>query len=242
MYYANNSTNHSNILFDEPIVVNNTKMIMCDIVPSTMLLVCGLGLCTLLATKFCICLTLSTQTSHRHHTKTLSYTHPHHAHQQNKKRRIKNAFVIILRRSHTKPHTIKMLLQCRHDTSAHGAGCWSLVGGQIDAHETSLQAVIRECKEETGYVLQRKKCVLIGEIHQAHIYVYKLPSDCWRIQGPERKSRHEINVRVGYHGHVWSTIQPHSHFGVNVTQLYNRQLWSYTSRALKLLHKKHIVC
>jgi len=35
--------------------------------------------------------------------------------------------------------------------------CWNGVGGKIEENETEIQAAIRECKEETGIILENPK-------------------------------------------------------------------------------------
>ena len=46
------------------------------------------------------------------------------------------------------------------------SGCWGLIGGRANANETALQALGRECREETGYHINFDRIVPL-ELYQS---------------------------------------------------------------------------
>lgn len=71
----------------------------------------------------------------------------------------------------------KVLMQKRDDKKGViSPGCWSLPGGIVEKDESVKSAVIREFKEETGYVLKNPKLITThiyfveGEKIKGHVF------------------------------------------------------------------------
>lgn len=60
----------------------------------------------------------------------------------------------------------KMLVQQRALTSKRFAGLWSQTAGGVDAGETSLQACVRECKEEVGLDVKKENITYVGSFER----------------------------------------------------------------------------
>lgn len=56
----------------------------------------------------------------------------------------------------------KLLVQQRSLTSKHFAGLWSQTAGGVNAGESSLQTVLRECDEELGLKIDKNEPTYIG--------------------------------------------------------------------------------
>ncbi|MFJ7665771.1 NUDIX hydrolase [Lysinibacillus sp. NPDC097195] len=54
-------------------------------------------------------------------------------------------------------HNNHVLMVLNHE------GHWSLPGGKVEAHETLIEATIREVKEETGYNIEVGKLLAVNE-------------------------------------------------------------------------------
>lgn len=57
----------------------------------------------------------------------------------------------------------RFLLQLRTEDAPTFPDCWGFFGGAIEAGEDPLDAVVREAREELGYVCQRPR--LIARVH-----------------------------------------------------------------------------
>ena len=66
----------------------------------------------------------------------------------------------------------KILILHRVENVYQG-GKWGLVGGKIEANETTEQAIIREIKEETGFDASSENLELLGK------YITSYPDQDW---------------------------------------------------------------
>jgi 8-oxo-dGTP diphosphatase len=66
----------------------------------------------------------------------------------------------------------RMLMQHRSSDATRSPNLWGFFGGGIDEGETPLQGVIRECKEELGYNLQKPKQIHVDVNPVGDFYVY----------------------------------------------------------------------
>lgn len=65
----------------------------------------------------------------------------------------------------------ELLLQHRDDNlNISEPNKWCLFGGMIEKGETSLEAVIRELKEELNYVIDISKIHYLKQIKNVHVY------------------------------------------------------------------------
>ena len=56
---------------------------------------------------------------------------------------------------------------------------WQVAGGKVETGETSLQAVLRETKEETGLTVKESDCeyLLNDPEFNCDVYITKIPDD-----------------------------------------------------------------
>ena len=73
----------------------------------------------------------------------------------------------------------KILVQLRSKEAAHYPDLWAATSGGVDAGETSLDAVIRELKEELGLNIKEKELTFIGTYKRINDFVdtYLLEKD-----------------------------------------------------------------
>ena len=143
----------------------------------------------------------------------------------------KIAFVIIARRSIRKPTQLNIILQCRRSNA--GNNQLGLVGGCVDPGETCVEAVVRECHEESGIVIQKNRCKYIGNNSGAAIFVVELDAGQWKIPGNSNCT--EVYQAWGFHGHQWCSIhQSTSGVHVDNSRFEGKKLWHRTLSALML--------
>lgn len=73
-----------------------------------------------------------------------------------------------------KDYNVEVLMLKRPLDHDKYPGHWCLPGGKTDEGETSLQAAVRECEEETGFMpnlLQNANIYMIDEDYEVEVYV-----------------------------------------------------------------------
>ena len=63
------------------------------------------------------------------------------------------------------------LLQKRSEKKEHLPGIWEVTGGAVLQGETSLQAALRETKEEVGLALPKENMVLVARLKRKYSFV-----------------------------------------------------------------------
>jgi len=98
-------------------------------------------------------------------------------------------------------HAGKILLLHRHAGKPQG-GTWCVPAGKLDRGEDATTAVIRETKEETGFLLDRERLGLVKKIfviypeYQFVYHVFKIKLDSL----PAVKNKHDEHT-----DHKWVT-------------------------------------
>lgn len=96
-----------------------------------------------------------------------------------------------------------ILLLHRQNNKSQG-NKWGIPGGKVEKNETSLQAAIREVKEETGYDISKQQIEHVGtvyiEYNETNHFVYHM----FRTQLTDNPADVKINFKE-HKGFTWVT-------------------------------------
>lgn len=146
----------------------------------------------------------------------------------------KNAFLIIVNNRN------QILLQCRNPHSKYGGGQLGLVGGGINHNETPLNAAVRECKEECRLTISATQIERVcTHLNRASIFIVQhttpVNNPYEGIDGPQDKSKNEINLHWGHEGHKWCPFELKAN-KVHIRHTYGKRIWHHTQRALNVAY------